>query len=872
MFGHERDDRELDDELRAYIDLQTAEKMKAGMSPADARRAALIESGGVEQVKEEVRDVRPGVWIEALVQDAKYALRTLQRAPGFTLSAIVTLAIGIGAATAIYSMVDGVLLRRLPMGAGDRLVHLTEPSTQSDDEGFFVEEVGDLRRDLTTMAGVAEYHRMTFQLYGHGDPLRVTTGVVSDGFFDMLGVKPALGRTFRRGEEAVGAAPVVVLSHAFWMDKFHGDSSIIGATFTMNDRVHTVVGVLPPLPLYPNDNDIWMPAGACPFRSAPMMMNGHNMRMVGAFAVLKPGATLSQARTELATVGARYAAAYPAAYPAAQKIHYAATVARDEMSQRARPILYMLMATALFLLLVAVANVSTLSISRQLRRSRELALRVALGAGFGRLYRQLALESLLLAFAGGAVGVGIAAGGIGLLRSLATRFTPRAGEIQMNAAILAFALVLCVVIALVIAAAPFAHALRKRNVGNALRQGNTGSSVTRGDLRVRNILVTAQVALAFVMLVGAGLVARSLIALERVDAGVDVHSVLTAQLTLSFTKYNTPAKQLAFASQVLQQLDGLPNVSSLALAGSSPLRAAATNDVPFQIAGIEAAAGTRGPHAEATSVSPDYFKTVGIPLLHGRDFTNLDRDTLTPPVIVSERLVKQYWDSRDPVGMRISPDSGKHWLTVVGVVGNVRRSLTDPDVNDMMYVPILAASTGDVRVFLRTTGPMPPVEKALRAMIRAIDPQQPVANVETLEQARGAQLAEPRLTTTLVTAFAVLALVLTALGLSGVIAYGVAQRLPEIAIRVALGATNARVLALVMREGLLIVALGLAVGWGVAVEVSKFARQLLFHIAATDVVTYAGVAAVIFSVAAVACMIPSRRALKADPARVFRGG
>jgi putative ABC transport system permease protein len=442
----------------------------------------------------------------------------------------------------------------------------------------------------------------------------------------------------------------------------------------------------------------------------------------------------------------------------------------------------------------------------------------------------------------------------------------------MSPAIFAFAFSLCVVIALVIAAAPFAHALSRRNVGNALRQGNTGSSVTRRDLRVRNVLVTAQVALAFVMLVGAGLVARSLVALERVDAGVDVHNVLTAQLTLSFTKYTTEAKQRTMANDLLQRLDGLPNVSSLALASSSPDRAAMTRDVPFRIDGIETATGTHGPHAEASSVSPDYFKAVGIPLVRGRAFTNVDRDTASPPVIVSERLVKEYWGARDPIGMRISPDSGKHWLTVVGVVGNVRNSLTDPEVTDMIYVPILAAAGGDLRVFIRTAGAMPPVEKALRAIVRDVDPQQPVSSVQTLEEARGAQLAEPRLTTTLVTAFAVLALVLTATGLSGVIAYGVAQRLPEIGIRIALGATSGRVLALVMREGLVIVALGLAVGWGVALEISRFTTRLLFHVGATDAATYAAVAAVIFGTATVACAVPSRRALRADPARVFRGG
>jgi putative ABC transport system permease protein len=871
MFDHGHEDRELDDEVRAYVDLLTAEKVSAGMSPDAARRAALLETGGMEQVKEQVRDVRPGMLVAAIAQDARYAFRTLRKAPGFTAAAVVTLAVGIGAATAIFSMVNGVLLHRLPIGSGDRLVHLTQPSARGPNEGFSVMEVADLRRDLQTVTGVAEYHSMTFQLYGHGDPLRVTTGVVSDRFFDMIGVKPVLGRAFLPGEEAVGAAPVVILSHAFWMSQFNGDSSIVGATFTMNDKLHTVVGVLPPLPGYPSSNDIWMPAGACPFRSAPTMMNVRDMRMVGAYAVVKPGVSLERVRAELAAVGARYHRTYPAAYPEAQRMEFAVTGARDEMTVRAKPILYMLLATAAFLLLVAVANVATLSLSRQLRRAREFALRVALGAGGTRLYRQLALESLLLTFAGGLLGVGIAAGGIGLLRTLATKFTPRAGEIQLNGAILAFAFALCLAIAFVIAAAPFVHALGRRNIANALRQGNTGSSGTRGDLRLRNALVTAQVALAFVMLVGAGLVARSLIELERVDAGVDVHSVLSAQLTLNFTKYNSSAKQVSVASALLQRLDGLPGVTSLALASSSPLRTGAVNDVAFQIDGIPAQPGTRPPHGDATSISPEYFQTVGIPLVRGRAFTLADHDTLSPPAIISERMVKEYWGSLDPIGSRITPDSGKTWLTIVGVAGNVRTSLTDPEVTDVVYVPVLAAASSDLRVFLRTTGAMPPVEKALRAAVRDIDPQQPVSSVQTLEQVRGAQLAEPRLTTTLVSAFAVLALVLTATGLSGVIAYGVTQRLPEIGIRIALGATRGRVLALVMREGLMIVALGLAVGWGVSVAVRGLVSRLLFHVGATDPATYVMVAAVILGTATVACFIPSRRALRADPARVFRG-
>ncbi len=872
MFGHERDDRELDDELRAFVELLTAEKIKAGMSPREARRAALLETGGVEQVKEEVRDIRPGVFIEGVAQDVRHAVRSVLNAPAFALTAVITLAVGIGAATAIFTMANGVLFRRLPMGNGDQLIHFRQPSLRTPDEGLSALEVADLRRDVSSFSSIAEYHTMTFQLYGHGEPLRVTTGVVSDDFFDMLGVTAAIGRTFQKGEEAVGAPPVVMLSHDFWMKQFRGDSSIVGATFTMNDRVHTVIGVLPPLPGYPDDNDIWMPIGACPFRTSPEMANARDHRMVSGFALLKPGVSPAQAAGELSTIGARFHAAYPAAYPEAQRMHFVATNARDEMVARSRPVLYMLLATAGFLLLIAVANVATLSLSRQLRRSREFAIRMALGASRLRLYRQLALESLLVTTAGGAIGVAIAASGVGLLRTLAGRLTPRAGEIAMSAPVLVFAMALSALIALVVAAVPFVHALGRRNSVAALRVGQTAVTGTRHDSRLRGVLVTAQVALAFAMLVGAGLIGRSLVALERVDAGVDVRNVLTAQLEPNFTKYDTPAKQLALARAFLARLDALPGVSSMGLASASPLQSAGMGEQAFAIDGIATPSGARGSHAEVAAVSPDYFRTVGIPLLHGRAFALADRNPDAMPAIISERLVKEHWGTRDPVGTRITPDNGHNWLVVVGVVGNVRHRVADADVSDMVYVPVAAVSQWDLRVFLRTSGPMPALEQALRAAVHDVDPQQPVSNVQTLEQVRGAQLAEPRLTTTLVGVFAVLALILAASGLSGVVAYGVTQRLPEIGIRMALGATSRSVLALVMRDGLVIVAVGLAVGWGVALEASKFATQLLFHVASTDLATYAVVAAVIFGTATIACLVPSRRALRADPARVFRGG
>jgi len=805
-----------------------------------------------------------------MFDDARYALRALRHTPAFTIAAVITIALGVAASTAIFSMVNGVLLRRLPIGVGNRFVHLSQPSGLTNSDGFSVGEVRDLSAATQTMSGVAEYHSMSFQLYGNGEPLRVQTGVVSDKFFDLLGVKPLLGRTFRPGEETVGAPPVVVLTYKFWMDQFHGDPSIIGTKFTMNDKVHTVVGVLPPMPSYPNDNDMFMPAGACPFRSAPVMLNDYGMRMVFAFGVLKPGVSLQRAQAELATLTGRFHAAHPEAYPAQQHPHFVARLARDEMTSRARPILLLLLATAAFLLLAAVANVANLGLSRQMRRARETAVRVALGAPNGRLYRQLALESLFISLAGGVFGIALAGSGVGLLRATATRLTPRADEIRMSAPVYAFALALCVLTALLIAAIPFLQAARRRNLADALRQGNTAAMATRGEHRLRNVLVVAQVALAFVMLVGAGLIARSLVALSHVDAGVAVSDVLTARLTLNFTKYNTSQRTRTFIEGLLDRLNGMPGASSAAVASTLPLGNGQPQNIRFQIEGLSGSTAATMPRSDATSVSPCYFRTVGIPLLRGRDFTRADRDTLSPPAILSQRLAKTYWGSRDPIGTRISTDSGRTWLTVIGVVGNVRMQGLDQDVTDEIYVPVVSTGSGDLRVFLRTTGPMPPVINALRSAVHGIDSQQPVSSIQTLEQVRGAQLAEPRLTTSLLLVFALVALVLTATGLAGVIGYGVTQRLPEIGIRVALGATSGRVLMLVMRQGMTIVVIGLVVGLGVALEGGRLVAKLLFHIAPTDAVTFTSVGALILATAAIACFLPSRRALRADPARVFR--
>lgn len=808
----------------------------------------------------------------SFASDLTLATRSLRKAPGFAITAIVTIALGIGASTAIFSMVNGVLLSRLPYGGGERLVHLTQASSRAPDEGFSVLEVQDLGDRTRSLAGVAEYHSMAFELYGHGDPMRVQTGVVSDDFFELLGVEPLLGRLFRPGEDAIGAPPVVLLSYRFWKEKFGGDSSVVGSAFTMNDKVHTVVGVLPPLPGYPDDNDLWMPAGACPFRSAPQMMSSRSMRMVGAWAVVKPGIPLDRARADLASVERELHAEYPEAYPPSARLRIGAVTVREELTARSRPLLFTLLGTAAFLLLVATANLANLTLARHLRRRREIALRVALGAGSWRIFRQLAAESLVITSLGGILGALLALSGLGILRALAALVTPRAGEVRMDARVLLFTTFVSVSVAIVVALLPLVRTRRVSGLSNALREGGANTAGGRREGRLRGALLASQVAIAVVLLVGAGLIGRSLVALERVDSGFDGRGVVTARLDLNFTKYDTRAARSNMADALLDRLSSIRGVSSAALANALPLGNNQPTLVSFEIDGVSSPAGRANPRADLVAVTPSYFQTVGVPLLRGRAFASSDRDTLDPVAIIGQRLARSYWGNRDPVGTRISADSGRHWVRIVGVVGDVRQNRLDEDATDEIYIPLSLAAPSDLRAFLRSPGSATSVVSDLRALVRSIDPKQAVTEVQTLTQLRGDQLAEPRLTATLLVVFALVALTITAAGLAALVAHTVSQRRPEIAIRVALGADNARVLRAVLRQSAAMVVVGLVLGIGIAVGASRFVAALLFQVAPTDLLTYFSVAVVILATAACASLAPARRALRTDPARVLRSG
>jgi predicted permease len=808
---------------------------------------------------------------EMLRQDAGFALRMMRKNLGFTLVVVLTLALGIGANTAIFSMINGVLLRPLPYGNGPGLVRLYQraPLAGLQSAGFSPVEINDFRHRSHTFSDVVEYHSMSFTFFGQGDPQRVTTGVVSANFFDVMGVKPALGRLFLPGEDQHGAEPVLLLSYSYWKEVMGGDPNVIGKTFQMNDRLHTVVGILPPLPNYPDTNLIYMPVSSCPFRSAPHMETDRDMRMLEAFARLKPGVTIQQAQADAAAVAKQLEAEYPTNYPPGQGYTADAVPLAAELTQGARPTLLVLLGTSGLVLLLTCANVANLTLSRQLRREYELAIRATLGASQARVFRQLLTESTILALAGGALGLLVARGCMSVLITFAARFTPRTGDIGIDGTVLWFALGVSVFTGLLFGTIPALGS--RRALAAAISQGSGRASDIAGRHRIRNLLVTAQVAISFILLIGAGLMLRTLVKLQTVDTGFRSENVLSSLISLNFTKYGTPESQLAFYQQVLDKLATKPGVISAAFASPFPRETKADPAVgTMRIEGRPLPKGTPSPHANLHVVSEQYFQTLGIPLRRGRLFTSGDRQKTMDVILISESLAKHFWPDSDPIGQRITLDDGKTWNTVVGVVGDVRQYGLNRPPMDTLYGPLLQnAQLGAVLLVHTATDPRQ-MARSIVATVREVDPLQPVVAVRTLDEVHDEWLASPRLTATLVALFAALALVITLAGISGVTSLVVSQRTREIGIRMALGATRGCVLRMVVGEGLVVVIVGLLFGAGSAPLLTRPIADLLFGVRATDPATYVTVAVILLAVAATACFIPSRRAASVDPITALR--
>lgn len=799
-----------------------------------------------------------------LLTDLRFALRAMARHPWHALVIVVTLGLGIGATTALYSVIHGVLLADLPYGEGERMVRLNQAAPQADIQslGFSVPDITDLAQRLEAFDGVVEYHSMPFTFLGQGEPERLQTAVVGHNFFDLLGVEPWLGRTFRPEDDVVGAEPVLVLSHSYWQSRFGGDPSVLGSTFEMNDRIHTVVGVLPPLPAYPNDNALFMPTPSCPFRAN--VRENRQGRMLSAFARLAPGVSDARALADLQRVASGLAMEHSGAYPADGHVQATFTPIREELTRSGKSTFFILLGAAGFVLLLVCANVANLSLARLLDRQREMAVRVALGASRRRLVAQLVTESVVLSLIGAVLGLGLAASTLHLLVDFAARFTPRAQEVTLDLPVLFFTLAVAVLSGLLFGVLPALS--REANLGKVVRGGTrtTGGSPLQGGL------VVAQVGLSFVLLIGAGLMLRSFASLLAVDPGYAGQQVVEATVDLNWSKYGPPEQSRRFYTTLMADIASRPGVVSAALAGEVPLGDGGPFNLFFDVESSARDDGAARPRADVRVIGPAYFETLGIPLREGRAFTDLDHQDAAPVLIVNERLARQFWGDRGALQRRISFDQGQTWMEVVGVVPNVRQSTLDNEPAVEIYAPFQQAPRRRMSVLVRTLGDADAMIQDIRRTVHALDPEQPVSTGRSLEDVRHEALSAPRLTTVLIGLFAVLALVVTAAGLSGVIAFAVSRRTREIGIRLALGAKRREILGLVMGRGLWLVTAGLVLGLGAALVLGRFVESLLYQVQSTDLVTYFAVAALLATVAGIACLLPALRAANLQPSKTLR--
>ena len=860
-------DRELTEELRAHVDLLTERKIGEGMKPEEARRASLIEVGGIEQVKERVREVRTGRPLEDLSQDLRYALRGLRKHRAFTAVAVITLALGIGANTAIFTVINTVLLRPLPYERPDQLVVLMEMIADRP-AGVSYPNFVDWRNQSTSLENVAAVrNRESFNLTGAGESERLQGRLVSANFLSTLGVKPVRGRDFLAEEDQPGANPVAIISHALWQRRFGADESILGKQLTLNGQQFTVVGVTPPNFQYGSEADVSVPIGLSAER---FNLRGKDPG-VSAFARLKPGTSIEAANAELNTIAARLEQQYPDTNTG-RRLRVQSL--RESVVGQVRPVLLTLLGAVGFVLLIACANVANLLLTRSAGRQKEMAIRTALGAGRARILRQLFTESAVLALAGGVVGLLLAIWGTSLISSYIPEGIPRMGELAIDGRVLLFTLGASLLTGVFFGLAPALQS-SDTNLTETLKEGERNSS--RGHNRAGKLLVISEVALTLVLLVGAGLLVKSFWRLSQVDPGFDPQNVLAMQVSIN-TRAEEGPRVNGFLSELQSRVRALPGVQSVSVSNGLPFEGA--NFPPFTIEGQPPPAPGQDPTGFLYIVSPDYFKTMGIELVRGRLFSSQDTRETPQVALIDEVFARQYFPNQDPIGQRFKLNTpGADSREIVGVVRHVEHlGLEGQTANtaefyfnfDQLPIATLPRYVRRVNLLVRTTVEPLSLAGPVRNQISALDKDQAVFNVRTMEQALSRSVAARRFSMILLGVFAMLALTLAAIGIYGVISYSVAQRTREVGIRMALGAKTTDVIKLVVRDGLKLVLIGVGVGLAGALLLTRMMTTLLFGVTPTDAVTYATVALGLIVVALIACCIPARRATKVDPLVALR--
>jgi predicted permease len=861
-----RVEEDLDKELRFHLDQQVAENLAAGMPPAEARRAAIRKLGGVAQIQEECRDMRRTDHIETFGRDLRYALRSLAKTPGFTAVILLTLALSIGANSAIFSVIHGVLLRPLPYPEANRIVRLFFHSADYPRFPLNPFDFRDFRARNRSFESLAGFTRGDLQLSGTGQPERFTAFQVTAGFFHVLGLHPARGHEFNSSDEIPGNGQQVILSDRLWQKRFDGDPHIVGRKITLDSQPFTVAGVMPPGTEHPGNEyngvahgetvDLWWPFA---FRGDPAHRGSHYLEVIGR---LRKGATAAQAQAEMNALIAQLAREHPGALDGWQML---VIPLYQEIVGPSQRLLLVLLGAVGLVLLIACANAANLLLARATARQREIAVRTALGAGRARLVRQMLTESLLIALIGGTLAVAIAVAGVRTLVSLLPAGFPRADTIHVNAAVFAFTLLVALATGILFGLAPALQAAHT-DVQDALRAGGRGAGGNRGHLRLRNTLVVGEVSLACLLLIGAGLMLRSFVNLLRADPGFRAEHLLTASLALPDATYK-PVDALRFYTRLAASLDSIPGVRAAGVGSDLPWTGYDDNIGGLTIEGKKPPAN-QDFHARYHLAGPGYFRALGIPLVSGRFFTEGDDMKAPLALIINRSMARRYWPNEDALGKRVTfEDHPKEadWMTIIGIVGDVKDKPDSSSAQMALWWPIAQSPVGIGAMAVAVRGSADPALLAndLRQAVRLLDPTLAVAKIRPMDQIADANVSTPRFALFLVALFAALALTLAAIGIYGVISYAVSQRTREFGLRMALGAQAGDVRRLVLRQGVKLALMGVALGLVGALALGRVLWSLLYQVSAADPATFT-------SVAALACYLPARRATAVAPAEALR--